>query len=137
MSEKIFIDSSAFIALYLSDDDFHQPAKKLLEELKEKQIGLVTSNFVLDETYTFLRAKINKKTAIGFAEFLAENTDIIKIIRITVGDEKKAFVYFRTLNGRGVSFTDCSSFALMKRLGLKTVFTFDKDFGKAGFKIIP
>lgn len=137
MSEKIFIDSSAFIALYLSDDDFHQTAKKLLKELKEKQTNFITSNFVLDETYTFLRAKINKKTAIGFAEFLTENTDIIKIIRITVGDEKKAFVYFKALDGRGVSFTDCSSFSLMKRLNLKIAFTFDQDFAQARFVVMP
>ncbi len=133
---SIFIDTSAFIALYLSDDDFHNKAIKILEKIHKQQISLMASNFILDEVYTFLRAKINRKTAVKFAEFLAENTDILKIIRVTVADEQQAFKYFKKLDGRGVSFTDCTSFALMKRLKIKTVFTFDKDFAKPGFKLL-
>lgn len=135
MMNNIFIDTSAFIALYFTDDDFHGKAVKILKKLRAKQAALITSNFILDEAYTFFRAKTNKKTAIGFAEFLAENTDIIKIIRVTVGDEQEAFKYFEALDGKGVSFTDCTSFALMKRLKIKRVFTFDKDFAKAEFKV--
>lgn len=137
MVKKIFIDSSAFIALYLADDEFHKSAVTELNKLKNRQIVFVTSNFVLDEVYTFLRAKANKQNAIKFAEFLAENTEMLKIIRINVGDEQRAFEYFKVLDGRGISFTDCASFALMKRLKLKTVFTFDKDFSKAGFAVVP
>jgi len=137
MSRKIFIDSSAFIAIYLADDDFHEQAGEALKKLREKEVSFITSNFVLDEVFTFLRAKVNKKTAIDFAEFLAENTEIIKIIRITVGDEQTAFDYFKKLDGKGVSFTDCTSFALMQRIGLKTAFTFDRDFIKAQFKVVP
>jgi uncharacterized protein len=35
------------------------------------------------------------------------------------------------------SLTDCSSFALMKELGIKEAFTFDKNFLEAGFRAVP
>ncbi len=133
----LFVDTSAFLALYIKNDDFHQHAIEALTQLKVISYLLITSNFILDETYTFIRARKGKKEALDFGQVLVNNSDIIKIVRITVNDEKKAFDYFQTLDGRGISFTDCTSFALMKRIGIKTAFTFDDDFKRAGFKVIP
>lgn len=133
----VFIDTSAFLALYIENDDFHRQAIEALAQLRVISSSLITSNFILDESYTFIRARQGKKAALDFGQVLVNNSDIIKTVRITVNDENQAFDYFQTLDGRGISFTDCTSFALMKRLGIKNAFTFDRDFERAGFKIIP
>ena len=75
--------------------------------------------------------------AIRFAEYLAGNTDIVKVKRVFLQEEKKAWQYFKKLPGRGISFTDCPPLALMKGLRIKQVFAFDEDFEKANFKIVP
>lgn len=134
---KVFIDTSAFLALYIQNDDFHERAVDCLMFLNLNQVNFITSNFIIDETYTFLRSNWGKKTALGFADLLADNSQFIKIDRVSIDDEKTAFKYFETLDGRGVSFTDCTSFAMMKRIGIETAYTFDRDFERAGFKIIP
>jgi len=133
---NIFIETSAFIALYLKGDDFHSQAAELLKELRGKTT-FVTSNFILDEIYTFLRAKKGKQVAVNFAEFLAQNAEVVKLRRISLEDEKEAFGYFKKFDFSGLSFTDCTSFALMKKLEIKEVFTFDQHFAKAGFKVLP
>jgi predicted nucleic acid-binding protein len=132
----IFIDTSAFIALYLKGDEFHTQATSFLTSLS-KNTDFVTSNYILDEVYTFLRINRGKEKAVSFAEFLAENTEIIKLKRINLEDEKEAFLCFKKFDFSQLSFTDCTSFALMKRLELKESFTFDKNFAKAGFKMLP
>lgn len=133
----IFIDSSAFIALYVKDDAFHAKAISSLKQLQKNKAQLITSNFILDEVYTFLRVRKDKNTAVNFACFLAETTDVLKFIRVTATDERHAFSYFSAMEGNGISFTDCTSFALMKRSGVTTAFTFDADFVKAGFTAFP
>jgi uncharacterized protein len=37
---------------------------------------------------------------------------------------------------QGVSFTDCVSFAIMRRHKIRTAFTFDRHFKLAGFNVI-
>ena len=133
----VFIDSSAFIALYVKDDIFHSKAIYALKQLQGSNAQLITSNFILDEVYTFLRTRKDKKTAVNFAYFLADTADVLIVIRITSTDERYAFSYFSSLEGKGISFTDCTSFALMKRSGIATVFTFDADFAQAGFTALP
>lgn len=48
-----------------------------------------------------------------------------------------ALVIFEKYNDKQLSFTDCTSFALMKSMGINDVFTFDEDFRKMGFNIMP
>lgn len=133
---NIFIDTSAFIALYLKGDEFHERAVSFLEKTDKNNIFL-TSNYILDEVYTFLRASKGKETAVFFAEFLAQNSQIVILKRIILEDEKKAFDLFKKLDLPHLSFTDCTSFALMKRLEAKKAFSFDEHFAKAGFEMIP
>lgn len=133
----VFIDSSAFIALYVRDDAFHSKAIDALKQLQKNNAQLITSNFILDEVYTFLRTRKDKKTAVKFVYFLAETTDVLKVIRVTARDERHAFSYFSSLEGTGISFTDCTSFALMKRSSITTALTFDSDFAQAGFIVLP
>lgn len=133
---NIFIDTSAFIALYLKGDEFHERATSFLDTVDKRSV-FFTSNFILDEVYTFLRANKGKETAISFAEFLTQNSQIVILKRISLEDEKKAFEIFRKLDLPHLSFTDCTSFALMKRLEVKEAFSFDEHFVKAGFNVLP
>ncbi len=134
---KIFIDTSAFKALVDFNDEFHKTASDFWLTAKEKSLKFITSNFVLDETFTLIRAQMGKQAALQLRKDLFESSEVIEIIQITLTDEQQAWNFFEKLPGRGVSFTDCTSFALMKRLRLKKAFTFDTDFKKAGFEIVP
>src|SRR2546426_9584278 len=44
---------------------------------------------------------------------------------------------FRGSDRRTWSFTDCSSFALMKQLSISEAFAFDAHFKEAGFTVFP
>ncbi len=45
----------------------------------------------------------------------------------------RAWDLFTRYDDKVLSFTDCTSFALLRERGLTEVFTFDSDFVKVGF----
>ena len=133
-SNQVFIDTSFFKALVDPQDQFYNQAVAIIKKLKEEDILLITSNYILDESFTLLRVKRNLELAILLREFISKSVAAIKIARVTVADEARAWKWF-LLDWSDLSFTDCVSFALMERLKLQRVATFDKDFQRAGFQI--
>ncbi len=55
-------------------------------------------------------------------------------VHIDVADFEAGWQWFERFQDKGFSFTDCISFAVMKRLKLKIALTFDKHFSQAGFE---
>ncbi len=131
----IFVDTSFFKALIDDKDIFHNEAVQKLAELKDSGVNFVTSNFILDESFTLIRVKCGLKLALELKRYLEESSIVLKIARVTVADEAGAWKWFLK-DWSKLSFTDCVSFALMKRLGLKNVAAFDNDFKRAGFQIV-
>ncbi len=134
--KRVFLDTSYFKAWIDDKDEFHDRALNLLEQLeRESEIELLTSNFVIDETFTLLRVKSGVEVAQKFYKFLEGKGSEIDLVRVTAGDERKVWNWFWKKWSK-LSFTDCTSFAIMKRLELKQVATFDEHFAKAGFEVI-
>ena len=129
----VFVDTAFFKALADEKDDFHQSAIKIFEKFKEEQSELITTNFILDETITLIRVRCGLERVRMFRRIIASLSPL-KIIRVLTQDEEKAWDWFWN-NWKNLSFTDCTTFAVMKRLDLKEVATFDKHFTQAGFKI--
>jgi predicted nucleic acid-binding protein len=61
----------------------------------------------------------------------------IEILYSAKADELEALRWLRKFSDQHVSFTDCISFALMKRLRIPMAFTFDEHFARAGFRRLP
>jgi len=62
---------------------------------------------------------------------------ILRILRVTPEIENVAWNIFKKYSDKDFSFTDCTSFALMKQEAMSTTFTFDKHFQQYGFQTVP
>ncbi|MFZ0612074.1 MAG: PIN domain-containing protein [Desulfobacterales bacterium] len=132
----IFIDTGAFLARYLTNDHHHHSAVETWEKLGSNRENCITSNFVLDETFTLL----GRRAGYGFAVQRAKNiyaSQGLTICRPVREDEIRALQFFSKYADQHVSFTDCITFALMRREKVNRVFTFDGHFRLAGFQLIP
>jgi predicted nucleic acid-binding protein len=132
----IFVDTGAFLARYVEGDQFHQRALLGWKRLERSPGALFTSSFVVDETLTLLGRRTSYAFAAGRADALYASR-VLSILRPDAGDESTAVDLFRKFADQKVSFTDCVSFALMRRHRLKRAFTFDRHFADAGFEMWP
>ncbi|HEY9247067.1 MAG TPA: PIN domain-containing protein, partial [Candidatus Methanoperedens sp.] len=62
------------------------------------------------------------------------NSKLLVIEPLKNEDWDKALLYFRKYHDNQIDLTDCLSFAIMERLDLKNVLTFDNDFKVHGYE---
>ena len=128
----ILIDTGAFVAFYRSNDQHHREAAKLWPSIKPP---FVVTNHIIDELATGLGRLAGFEYACDRIEDV-HNSPLIDILYSTRHDEADALVWMRKFAHQKVSFTDCVSFAVMRRRKIGTAFTFDRHFRMAGFGVI-
>jgi predicted nucleic acid-binding protein len=126
----VLVSTSAF---YARDDSNHQTATGLWKELE--RTPLVTTNHILEETLTLLARRVGYSFAADLSGhlFTAVGLDVVYTTR---EEEQAALPFFRKFADQKIGFTDRISFAVMRRNGISTAFTFDRHFVDAGFKVI-
>ena len=132
----IYIDTGAFLARYVADDQHHHRAIKAWKRLAGERARCFTSNFVLDETLTLLARRAGYAFAVERARGFYDSA-VLKILRPDRDDELSALEYFQKYGDQKVSFTDAISFVLMRKAKLGRVFSYDRHFQQAGFKVWP
>jgi predicted nucleic acid-binding protein len=130
----IFVDTSAFYALLDGDDAEHSRAWKLWEGEPPGEGGLATSNYIVLESMALLQSRLGMPAVRVFRDA------ILPLVRIEWIDEvihAQAVSAFIAADHRGLSLVDLSSFETMRRLGIRSAFTFDRHFRKYGFETVP
>ena len=97
----------------------------------------VTSDYVLSETITLLRARTNPKDAGIFIDTILEAARSGRV-RLDWIDQKKWEKTWqmckRYADKPGISFVDFTSFVLMKEVGIMKVLTADRHFEEVGLR---
>jgi predicted nucleic acid-binding protein len=91
---------------------------------------------VLDETITLCRYECGHDVALRVASRLLDGKSV-HLARIGPDDESAALRLFRERPDKTDSFTDCTSFVMMRRLGLDKAVSTDADFRQEGFETLP
>ncbi len=124
-----FVDTSFWVALGFRRDGHHQEARSLWAD---DASGLVTTNHVVGETWTFLRRRAGHVTAVRFIDQV-ERSKRLAVVHVDSSTEAEAFAWLRRHDERMYSFVDATSFAVMRQNRLSEALAFDGDFSAAGF----
>jgi hypothetical protein len=133
--KRVFVDTGAWIALADQSDLFHAQARKITGGLKKQNTPLVTSDYVLDETITWLRYRAGHKIAVEFAAQVM-SSQVTEVIYIDENVFSQTVAFFKKFEDQKFSLTDCSSFVLMQTHRIKQAFAFDGHFATAGFELL-
>jgi predicted nucleic acid-binding protein len=128
----IFVDTSAWFAAYVPNDAHHRPADAFLESTEER---LLTTDFVLDELLTLLKARGEFQRAVVLGERLLRGSPA-RLEWVQPADVFQAWQVFQTHKDKAWSFTDCVSHVVMTRLGIIKAFAFDEHFRQFGSVVV-
>ena len=132
MAREIFVDTSGFYALLAQRDPKHEAASRILRKAKSEQRRLVTTDYVMNETATLLKARGEGRLAGPLFERVFQSSACqLQWTDAERFDAVRAF--FLKHSDQNWSFTDCVSFCIMKELRLVEALTTDSHFGQAGF----
>ena len=126
----IFADTSFWIALQTTRDRRHGEAQRLA--LTHAPEGLITSDQVRGETWTFIRRRSGHRAAVALLDLL-ETSVRVTIEQVTRVDQEDALAWLCRHDEREYSFVDATSFALMRARRIRQALAFDGDFRAAGF----
>lgn len=124
----IFVDSSAWFAVFSRRDVNHPTAMSAIRSFSEQ---LVTTDYVVDETLTVLLARRERRRAVEFGRRVIEG-QWAKIVRVEDQDFAAAWDAFKQFADMEWSFTDFTSRVIMERLGISRAFAFDDHFRQFG-----
>ena len=131
---KVFVDTSAFVALRNRAEREHEAARAALGRLVAERTPLFTSNYVFAETYTALLIRLGRSEAIEWgARFRASVA--IELIRIEEPVDEEAWSILESHADQPCSYVDASSFALMEHEGTAEALAFDRHFAQRGLTL--
>lgn len=131
---SIFIDTSGFLAVLDKDDASHTRIKNAWVDMLSSDDLLVTTNYVLVETFALVQSRL------GLAATKVFQEDIVPVLQTEWIDRtlhSAALGIMLSASRRKLSLVDCVSFETMRLLGITTAFTLDKHFREQGFSCIP
>jgi predicted nucleic acid-binding protein len=138
----LFIDTWGWLTLADVDELDHVRVFSLRRRYTERHRVWITTDFVLDELITRLYARRYITEAERFCAglFEEEKLGLLAVERITPERFQKAWsLRLRYRDKFRFSFTDLTSFAVMRELGIRHVLTADRHFIQThlGFHTVP
>jgi predicted nucleic acid-binding protein len=119
---SVFVDSSAWFAVGNVKDRNNAAAKRLLGESS----NLITTDHVLIESWLVMRRHIHRRAAEEYWEGIRRGLAVVEKVEPT--DLDAAWAIGQAFPDQDFSIVDRTSFAVMERLGLTRVASFDSDF---------
>ena len=127
---KVFVDTSALVALLVDKEQFHLKVARKYKEYRHARAVLFTSHYILDEFFTrLLYYKVDiRKHIQKLKDSIAANE--LTVLQINDTLFNKSVDIFLKFSDHKISFTDATSYVLLKDFSLDEIFTLDDDFKK-------
>ena len=132
----LFVDTAGWMAAADAKDPLNSVCRAVRDEWLEAGGTLITTNYVVDETMTLIRMRLGLEAAEKWWRQVSESQRC-RFEWITPDRELEALRWFFTWKDQTFSFTDCTSFVVMKDMKIEKAMTSDHHFLTAGFDILP
>jgi len=126
----VFVETSFFLAFLNEQDANNAVAKENFAKAIAYNVSLVTTNYVLVESFALIQNRLGVKALRDFQEVIVPILSVEFIDQTTHNAGVSAVL---TASRRGLSLVDCVSFEIIRTLGVEAVIAFDRHFEEQGF----
>lgn len=131
---RVFVDTSAFIALLVTSEQKHQQCVEKYQQYKQQNDLFYTNNLVLAEVYTRILYDLGRDACRKVIEKIQDlqtqgKLKVFQVDKIIATQSEKLIIKFAE---HKLSFTDVSIYSMVKEYKLDEIFTLDADFKKVG-----
>ncbi len=134
--KALFVDTAGWIACADAADPAHSQTAAGRDAWLEAGGVLLTTDYVADETLTLLRFRLGLDAAESWWRQVESSSRLRwEFIGLDRADRARA-LFFR-YRDKEFSFTDCTSFVVMRELRIREALTTDHHFSQAGFDVKP
>ena len=139
---KLFVDTWGWLTLHDRRETHHQQAQTLFFRVRDAQGEIITTDYVLDETFTLLFRRLPLPLTRESLEKIEEAIEegYLQLERITPERfERAKELRLRFQDKPRISFTDLTSMVVMEELGITDILTGDAHFAHVGmgFRVLP
>ena len=137
--KTVFVDTGAWIALAVRQDQLHFSAAAHARRLALARTPLLATNYVMLETYTYIRYHYDHQKALAFDTIIQNLIQMgrLMIAWVTEDVHGRALDIFRKYDDQVFSVADCASFVIARDRKIREVFGFDRHFLTMGFILKP
>lgn len=129
----VFVDTSALLALTNAKDAQHVRAVRAFDALRSRRAPLLSTSFVLVETYALIGRRFGLD-AVG--TFRADFAPLVDVVWIDEGLHDAGLDLLVDRRKRSLSLVDAVSFVVMRQRGIDEAFAFDPHFAQEGFTLV-
>jgi len=135
-ARTLFVDTAGWMMLADASDPQHAAAAAYRDRWLERGGLLVSTDFVMDETLTLLRMRLGVDAAEAWWDQVEPSRRLVwEWIDPPRADKARRWMF--KWRDKKFSFTDCTSFVVMKERRMRVALTSDKHFRDAGFERAP
>ena len=129
----MFLDTSAAFALLVSSDTNHQRAVESFGRLEARSATLVTTSYVLVETYALLGRRVGPEPVQAFRD---DFEPLLEAVWVDRELHERGLGLLIERGKEDLSLVDAVSFLVIPRQGVEEVFAYDRHFEQEGFALL-
>lgn len=132
MASNVFLDSNGWVALLHANDALHSRADAAMRAIGGDRRKLVLTDYIIAETGNALSRRHGRSRFVDAVKQL-RRSDNAEIVFVDPPLLDEAIALYQQSADKSWGLVDCTSFILMRQLGVSDAFTSDRHFEQAGF----
>lgn len=131
----VMLDTGPLISLYDPSDEQRKDVIATLGQVQSQKYPICITSLTIAETHNRILYDINEECASKFLRNIYDGS--VNVLETQPADTLQAMAIIEKYHGQKITWTDAVCMAIMKRMGIRKVMSYDYHFWIMNFTVLP